>query len=173
MKKTLIRSFSLSTALVLCGSSFASEQKMVTTYGMMQVRAYTSDSQRSNTPDFFVNKLRLGVNVNEGHMVNAKVQIQYQGWPGVSSQNSAMMAPSVQGPVYVREARLNFVPVNIMDGENSFKTTLALGGIHLGGADSTAPDIASFLSAFDRMDGVYLSEDMMFGKMVSVQIGVG
>ena len=58
-------------------------------------------------------------------------------------------------------------------GENTFTTTLSLGGIRIGNADATTPDAVWTTTGFGRQDGAYLKEAMAFGKKASVEVGFG
>jgi hypothetical protein len=153
-------------------------ENKVTFAGIIQLNANTSDSQRVSTPDFTASKVRLGVNVSGG-IASGQVEVQLRG--NQSSTQTVTTVGTTQttsgdngnGAVTIRRAQLNLDVLTVKAGENTFTTTLSLGGIRIGNADATTPDAAWTTTGFDRQDGAYLKEAMAFGKKASVEVGFG
>jgi hypothetical protein len=160
-------------------------ENKVTFAGIIQLNANTSDSQRVSTPDFTAGKVRLGVNVSGG-IASGQVEVQLRGnqpatqtvasdtattTNGVTTQTTS--GDKVNGAVTIRRAQLNLDVLTVKAGENTFTTTLSLGGIRIGNADATTPDAAWTTTGFGRQDGAYLKEALAFGKKASVEVGFG
>jgi hypothetical protein len=161
----------------------------VTPFGVIQFNANTSDSQRSNVPDFSANKVRAGLNLSGG-IASGEVEVEFKGnrqstqsvnnSNADTSENTAnpvrigtTKGDSGNGSVTIRKAQLNLDVLTLKGSENTFTTTVSFGGIRVGGADATAPDISWTTSGYDRQDGAYLKENMAFGKTASAEIGFG
>lgn len=160
-------------------------ENKVTFAGIIQLNANTSDSQRVSTPDFTASKVRLGVNVSGG-IASGQVEVQLRGNQQATQKvasNTATTSNGVttqttsgdngNGAVTIRRAQLNLDVLTVKAGENTFTTTLSLGGIRIGAADATTPDAAWTTTGFGRQDGAYLKEAMAFGKKASVEVGFG
>lgn len=134
----------------------------VTAYGLLQFNANTNDSTRSNTPDFAANRMRLGVNV-KGGVVEGRIELQFNG--NNVKEKSDLVA--------IRKAELNLKVLNIQYGNINYLTSLSLGGLRVGGAMSTAPDIANIPNKFARQDGIYLEEIIEIKNTGKIGLGVG
>ncbi len=143
-------------------------------FGVVQFNANTSDTQRSNTPDFAASKVRVGLNVSSG-IASAQAEVQFNG----NQQNTQSVAGTEtngdagNGSVEIRSAQLSLNILTLKDSENTYTTNVILGGIRVGGCDVTGPDIAWSATGYERQDGVYLKEIMEFGKKGSAEIGFG
>lgn len=149
-------------------------ENKVTFAGVLQLNANTSDSQRSSSPDFSASKVRLGVNVSGG-IATGQVEVQLNG----NQQSTQTVAGNTtsgdagNGSVTLRRAQLNLDVLTIKGGQNTYTTTISLGGVRIGGADGTAPDVAWTTTGYSRQDGAYLKEALVFGKTANVEIGFG
>lgn len=56
---------------------------------------------------------------------------------------------------------------------DTFISRVSLGGIRVGGANATAPDAAFTPSGYSRQDGIYFTENAVFGNSDSATFGVG
>lgn len=149
-------------------------ENKVTFSGVLQFNANTSDSQRSNAPDFQASKVRFGANISGG-IVSGQAEIGINGNQSstLTVSNQETVSDAGNGSITLRRAQLNLDVLNIKNNENSFLTTISIGGIRLGSADGTAPDAAWTTSGFGRQDGVYLKETLSLGKATTLEIGAG
>ncbi len=149
-------------------------ENKVTFAGVVQLNANTSDTQRASSPDFQAAKVRLGANVSGG-IASGQIEIQLRGnqqstqtvTSGTTSEDQG------NGQVTLRRAQLNLDVLTLKGGENTYTTTISLGGIRIGGADGNAPDAAWLTTGFGRQDGAYLKEALVFGKTANLEIGFG
>ena len=148
----------------------------ITPFGVVQFNANTSDSQRSNVPDFAASKVRAGLNVSGG-IASGQIEVQINGnqpsTQAIAADGKETKGDTGNGSVTIRRAQLNLDVLTLKGSENTYTTTVSLGGIRVGGADATAPDTAWTATGYGRQDGAYLKEAMVFGKTVSVEIGLG
>ena len=153
-------------------------ENKVTFAGLIQLNANTSDSQRVSTPDLQAGKVRLGVNVSGG-IASGQVEVQLRGnqqatqTVTTTGTTQTTSGDNGNGAVTLRRAQLNLDVLTVKAGENTFTTTLSLGGIRIGNADATTPDAVWTTTGFGRQDGAYLKEAMAFGKKASVEVGFG
>ncbi|APJ04026.1 hypothetical protein [Silvanigrella aquatica] len=149
-------------------------ENKITVGGLIQLNANTSDSQRSSSPDFAAQKIRLGVNVSGG-IASGQIELQFVGnqQSTQTTSNSITSGDQGNGQVTIRRAQLNLDVLTLKGGQNTYTTTLSLGGIRMGGADGTAPDTAWTTNGFGRQDGAYLKETLEFGKAAKIELGAG
>ncbi len=146
----------------------------ITPYGVVQFNANMSDSQQSNTPDFAASKVRAGLNVSGG-IASAQAEVQFKG-NQQSTQTVAgtnTIGDAGNGSVSIRRAQLNLNVLTLKDSNNTYTSTISLGGIRVGGCDGTGPDTAWKATGYGRQDGVYVKEVMVFGKRGNAEIGFG
>jgi hypothetical protein len=165
VKKIVLRSLAAST-LALSGAAVAQDMdKKVTVGGNFQLNMNTSDSARSNTfranettsaPDFGIDKARVKTKV-AGGIASGEAEIDFKGGSTFS----------------LRRAQLNLDALTLKSGDNTFTTTLSMGGIRIGGADLTAADITWAPQGYSRQDGAYLKETLALGKMANIELGAG
>ncbi|APJ04025.1 hypothetical protein [Silvanigrella aquatica] len=146
----------------------------ITLFGVAQFNANTSNTQRQNTPDFSANRLRLGVNVSGG-IASGKAELEFSGnqQSTQTATSGVTSGDSGNGGVKIRQAQLNLDVLTVKSEENTYKTTVSLGGIRVGGADCTGPDIVWGASGYGRQDGAYLTQSLEFGKAGSLSLGLG
>ncbi|WP_186645084.1 hypothetical protein [Fluviispira vulneris] len=148
-------------------------ENAVKAYGLIQLNANLVDTTRSGTVDFSAGKVRFGI-LATGGIATGQFEVQFN---GNQQRNLAVSGSSAtsqgDGTVTIRRAQLNLDVLNVKSGSNTFLTTLSLGGVRIGGADSSAPDAAVTTNGFARQDGVYLKETITLGKAFSSEIGVG
>ena len=125
-------------------------------YGLIQAAANVYDTQRSNAPDFTGQHLRLGTIV-DGKTVNAQAEFEFY---------------DAIGPV-IRQAQINYNAYRKRFGSVNTTTTISVGGIRIGGALSTAPDVANVPSQFSREDGIYLQEKLASEDKYLLTLGFG
>jgi hypothetical protein len=156
VKKIVLRSLAAST-IALSGAAVAQDMdKKITTGGNFQLNMNTSDSSRSEAPDFAIDKARVKTKV-AGGIASGEVEVDFQNGSTFS----------------LRRAQLNLDVLTLKSGSNTFTTTLSMGGIRIGGADLTAADITWAPQAYGRQDGAYLKETLAIGKMADIDFGVG
>lgn len=157
-------------------------ENKITFAGIIQLNANLNDSQRSSAPDFNASKVRLGANISGG-IVSGQVEVELKG----NQQSTQTVSSTGQGSntvqttsndngngqVTIRRAQLNLDVLTIKADQNTFTTTVSLGGVRIGNADATAPDATWTTTGFGRQDGAYLKQAMVFGKTANVELGVG
>lgn len=157
-------------------------ENKITFAGIIQLNANLNDSQRSSAPDFNASKVRLGANISGG-IVSGQLEIELKGnQASTQNVNSTTQGNTTtlttandngNGQLTIRRAQLNLDVLTIKADQNTFTTTVSLGGIRIGNADATAPDIAMTTNGYGRQDGAYLKQAMVFGKTANVELGVG
>ncbi|KAB8033245.1 hypothetical protein [Fluviispira multicolorata] len=145
-------------------------ENLVKAYGLIQLNGNLYDSTRNTAPDFSAGKVRFGIQASGG-IATGQFEVQFNGnQPKTLSSTSSTQG---DGAVTIRRAQLNLDVLNIKSGENTFLTTLSLGGIRIGGADSSAPDAAIATNGYARQDGAYIKETITLGKKFTSEVGVG
>lgn len=158
-------------------------ENKITFAGLVQLNANFNDSQRSSAPDFTASKVHLGVNVSGG-IASGQVEVQLAGNKSstqtVSSTTSGGQTTQVtsgdngNGEVTIRRAQLNLDVLTLKADQNVFTTTISLGGIRIGGGDTTAaPDTTWTPTGYGRQDGAYLKQALVFGKSANIELGFG
>jgi hypothetical protein len=137
-------------------------ENKVTPYGLIQFNANTNDSTRSNTADFAANRVRFGMKV-QGGIAEGRFEVQFNG--NNVEGNS--------GLVIIRRADLTLKVLNIEHDNMNYTTSISMGGIRVGGAMSTAPDIAYIPNKYGRQDGLFIEEVIDFKNKAKISIGVG
>lgn len=147
-------------------------------YGYLQADINTSDTQRTNVPDFQGQHAIIGLLV-KGGIVSGQVGVDLIGNQSLytssktDSQNVSATPPSSNNTIQLRRAQLNLQAARITDRENTYTTVVSIGGIRVGSAWDTAPDAANAPSGFSRQDGIYLQEKMEFSKTWNLNLGLG
>lgn len=147
-------------------------------YGYLQADIDTSDSQRTNVPDFQGQHAIIGLLV-KGGIVSGQVGIDLIGnqtlysAPKTDTQGVTTTSPSWNNTVQLRRAQINIDALKLKDNDNFYTTTISVGGIRVGNAFDTAPDAANAPSGFSRQDGVYVQEKVSLGKTFDLNIGIG
>ncbi len=137
-------------------------ESKVTTYGTIKLDVNTNDSTRSNAPDFEADHVRFGMKV-KGGIAEGRFEVQFKG-NNVNGKS---------GLVTIRRADLR---LKVLDNEKNninYSTILSIGGIRVGGATNTAPDIAYTPNKYGRQDGVYLEEVINFKNKGKIKIAAG
>lgn len=145
--------------------------------GVVQANANFHDSQSARTPNFNASKVRLGLNISGG-IATGQIEVQFNGnqAPGTvedGTVKNAEVSDNGRGQVTIRRGQLNLDVLTVKSNENTYTTTLSLGGIRIGGADGVGPDAAMTTSGFARQDGAYLKQAMTFGKSAKFELGIG
>jgi hypothetical protein len=148
-------------------------------YGLLQGYINTTDSERSNVPDFLGAHARAGLSVRGG-IASGQVEFEFI---GNQSQYSQAQTNAVSGTTYIpsstnntvvlRQAQLNLDVFKYQDADSTYLTTVSFGGIRVGAAAAAAPDSANTTSGFSREDGVYVQEKMAFGRQLTLNAGLG
>ncbi|WP_338635104.1 hypothetical protein [Spirobacillus cienkowskii] len=156
MKKIVLRSLAAST-LALSGAAVAQDMdKKITTGGNFQLNMNTSNSTASDKPDFAIDKARVKTKV-AGGIASGELEVAFKD----------------SNAFDIRRAQLNLDALTLKSGDNTFTTTLSMGGIRIGGADLTAADITWAPQGYGRQDGAYLKETLALGKMANIELGAG
>lgn len=150
-----------------------------TFYGLVQINANASDTQRSNVPDATPAHVRLGTKI-KGGIASGQVEVELVGnQPSGSASKtdpntgtSLTSTPPNDG-IIIRQAQLNLDVINIVNSDNNYLTTVSFGGIRISGATYITPDITNDPSQYSRQDGVYVQEKASFGKTLIVNAGFG
>lgn len=140
--------------------------------GLVQLEANLHDSQSARTPNFNASKVRLGLNITGG-IVSGQVELQFNGNQAAGTVKDAEVSDNGRGQVTIRRAQLNLDVLTIKSNENTYTTTLSIGGVRIGGADNAGPDALTGTNGFARQDGAYLKQVMAFGKATTLELGVG
>ncbi len=150
-------------------------------YGLVQVVENLSDTQRNNAPDFggTGQHVRLGTKVSGG-MASGQVEVELIGnqptgaSDGIDPVSGTVTSSTAQSNgIALRQAQINIDAVNVESGNNTFLTTVSLGGIRIGGAAFTAPDVANVPTQYARQDGMYLQEKISHDKKLDVTLAFG
>ncbi len=130
-------------------------------YGLIQFNANLIDSTRSNTPDYEANRLRFGMKV-QGGIAEGRFEVQFNG-------NNL---DGKSGLTAIRRADLSLEFMRHEFNQIQFVTKFILGGIRVGGAMSTAPDIAYIPNKYGRQDGLLVEESIQFkeGSQINVSL---
>lgn len=160
----------------------AIEKKPVTenyvhAYGLLQGNMNTTDSQRTNVPDFSGAHARAGV-LASGGIVSGQVEFEFVGNQSLYAQQkidpvskTPYTPASSNNTVVLRQAQLNMDVLKLKCPEVDAVTTVSLGGVRVGSAMAVAPDAANATSGFSRQDGIYLQEKLKFGKELNLNLG--
>ena len=151
-------------------------------YGLLQSNMTAYDTQRSNVPDFAPQHVRLGTKLSGG-IASGQVELEWNGNQLDSAQSNSNIDPmtggtlaasqSTNNTVVIRQGQLNLDAISIVDGDNTYVTTVSFGGIRVGGAQFIVPDISSVPNNFSRQDGAYIQEKLGIGKNLTLNLGFG
>lgn len=136
-------------------------KNIVSAYGLIQFNANLLDSTRSNTPDYEANRLRFGMKV-QGGIAEGRLEVQFNG-NNVDGKS---------GLTAIRRADLSLELIRYKYNQTEFITKFIIGGIRVGGAMSTAPDISYIPNKFGRQDGFLIEESIQFkeGSQINVSL---
>lgn len=160
------------------------DENLVSLYGLLQANLNLSDTQRKNVPDFAGQRARLGALV-KGGIATAQIEFELLGnQPYTPNSNSGKYDPSTgqakttpslsyNDAVVLRQAQLSLNVFTRKDADSSYVTTASLGGVRIGGAVATAPNLANTPTGFSRQDGFYVQQEISPNKTLNMKFGVG